>query len=95
MPRPSTRSRAAVENILGIADRFKRNRDGGSGAELPSTQQILDSANALMADGARQHRKSCWNAPIHPEAFYVSMDDAAAQAEYIAGKVWTREIGVR
>src|SRR5450631_4071192 len=60
-----------------------------------STQQILDSANALMADGARQHRKTLLGLRQSTQkTFYVSMDDAQAQAEYIAGKVMqTREIG--
>jgi len=46
---------AAVENILGFADRFKtESRDRILAQNYRSTQQILDSANALMADGARQ-----------------------------------------
>ena len=87
---------AAVENILGFADRYKPKADIVVLAQnYRSTQQILDSANALMADGARQHRKTLLGtrqSTLKP--FYVAMDDAVAQAEYITGKILaTREIG--
>jgi len=50
---------AAVENILGFADRYKPKADVVVLAQnYRSTQQILDSANALMSEGARQHRKT-------------------------------------
>src|SRR5882672_1148130 len=50
---------AAVENILGFADRFKPKAEIVVLAQnYRSTQQILDSANALMSEGARQHRKN-------------------------------------
>ncbi len=87
---------AAVENILGFADRYKPKADMVVLAQnYRSTQQILDSANALMADGARQHRKTLLGLRQSTQKpFYVSMDDAQAQAEYIAGKILqTREIG--
>jgi DNA helicase-2/ATP-dependent DNA helicase PcrA len=87
---------AAVENILGFADRYKPKADVVVLAQnYRSTQQVLDCANALMADGARQHRKTLLatrQAPQKP--FYVALDDAQAQAEYICGKILhTREIG--
>jgi len=55
----------------------------------------LDTANALMADGARQHRKTLLGTRQSTQkTLYVSMDDAQAQAEYISGKILqTREIG--
>src|ERR1700681_1119244 len=87
---------AAVENILGFADRFKPKAEMiVLSQNYRSTQQILDSANALMADGARQHRKTLLGTRQSTQKpFYVSMDDAAAQAEYITGKILaTREIG--
>src|ERR1700761_851863 len=87
---------AAVENILGFADRYKPKAEIVVLAQnYRSTQQVLDTANALMADGARQHRKTLMGtrtSPIKP--FYVALDDAQAQAEYITGKILqTREIG--
>src|SRR6266852_489571 len=58
---------AAVENILGFADRFK-----------PKAEMVV------LAQNYRSTQKP----------FFVSMDDAAAQAEYITGKILaTREIG--
>ncbi|HME39416.1 MAG TPA: ATP-dependent helicase [Steroidobacteraceae bacterium] len=87
---------AAVENILGFADRYKPKADMVVLAQnYRSTQQILDSANALMADGPRQHRKTLLGTRQSPQkTLYVSMDDAQAQADYICGKMLaTREIG--
>ena len=87
---------AAVENILGFADRYKPKAEMVVLAQnYRSTQQILDSTNALMADGARQHRKTLLGTRQSTQKpLYVSLDDAQAQAEYIAGKILqTREIG--
>jgi DNA helicase-2/ATP-dependent DNA helicase PcrA len=87
---------AAVENILGFADRYKPKAEiVVLSQNYRSTQQILDSANSLMADGARQHRKTLLGMrQSNQKPFYVSMDDAQAQAEYISGKILqTREVG--
>jgi DNA helicase-2/ATP-dependent DNA helicase PcrA len=87
---------AAVENILGFADRYSPKADMVVLSQnYRSTQLILDAANALMADGARQHRKTLLGTRQSTmKPFYVAMDDAQAQAEYIAGKILqTREIG--
>jgi ATP-dependent DNA helicase UvrD/PcrA len=87
---------AAVENILGFADRFKPKAEIVVLAQnYRSTQPILDSANALMSEGARQHRKTLLGTRQSPQkTLYVAMDDAQTQAEYIAGKILlTREIG--
>ena len=87
---------AAVENILGFGDRYKPKADVIVLAQnYRSTQQVLDCANALMADGARQHRKTLLGTRQSPQKpFYVALDDAQAQAEYICGKILhTREIG--
>src|SRR5580698_9438133 len=87
---------AAVDNILGFADRYKPKADIVVLAQnYRSTQQILDTSNALMADGSRQHRKTLLGTRQSTQkTLYVSMDDAQAQAEYISGKILqTREIG--
>src|ERR1700736_3516130 len=87
---------AAVENILGFADRFKPKAEMVVLAQnYRSTQQILDCANALMSEGSRQHRKTLMGTRQSTQKpFYVAMDDAAAQAEYIVAKILaTREIG--
>jgi DNA helicase-2/ATP-dependent DNA helicase PcrA len=87
---------AAVENILGFADRYKPKAEIVVLAQnYRSTQQILDSANALMSDGARQHRKTLLGLRQSTQKpLYVALDDAQAQAEYITGKILqTREVG--
>jgi DNA helicase II / ATP-dependent DNA helicase PcrA len=87
---------AAVENILGFADRYKPKADMIVLAQnYRSTQQILDLANALMSEGSRQHRKTLLGTrQSNQKPFYVALDDAQAQAEYITGKILqTREIG--
>ncbi len=87
---------AAVENILGFADRFTPKADMVVLAQnYRSTQPILDTANALMADGARQHRKTLLSMrQSTAKPLYVALDDVQAQAEYIAGRILkTREIG--
>jgi DNA helicase-2/ATP-dependent DNA helicase PcrA len=60
-----------------------------------STQQVLDCANALMAEGSRQHRKTLLGTrQSSQKPVYVALDDAQAQAEYIVGRILaTREIG--
>jgi DNA helicase II / ATP-dependent DNA helicase PcrA len=87
---------AAVDNILGFADRFKPKADIVVLAQnYRSTQPILDCANTLMAEGARQHRKTLiGNRPSSQKPLYVSLDDTQAQAEYITRKILiTRESG--
>ncbi len=87
---------AAVENILGFADRFKPKAEIVVLAQnYRSTQQILDSANALMSEGVRQHRKTLLGTrQSNQKPFYVALDDLQAQAEYISGKILqTREVG--
>jgi DNA helicase II / ATP-dependent DNA helicase PcrA len=87
---------AAVENILGFADRYKPKADMVVlGQNYRSTQQVLDCANALMSEGARQHRKTLLGTrQSSHRPCYVTLDDAVAQAEYIVGKILaTREIG--
>jgi DNA helicase-2/ATP-dependent DNA helicase PcrA len=87
---------AAVENILGFADRYKPKAEMVVLSQnYRSTQPILDCANALMADGARQHRKTLiGNRQSAQKPVYVSLEDAASQAEFIARKILAiREVG--
>jgi DNA helicase II / ATP-dependent DNA helicase PcrA len=87
---------AAVENILGFADRYKPKADMVVLAQnYRSTQPVLDAANALMAEGPRQHRKTLLGTrQAQQKPFYVALDDAQGQAEYITSKILhTREIG--
>src|SRR5450631_3508387 len=87
---------AAVENILGFADRYSPKADMVVLAQnYRSTQQILDCANALMSEGSRQHRKTLMGTRQSAQKpLYVALDDAIGQAEYIVNKILaTREVG--
>ena len=87
---------AAVENILGFADRFKPKADMVVLSQnYRSTQPILDAANALMSEGSRQHRKTLMGLRQSTQKpSYVTLEDAQSQAEYIVGKLLaTREVG--
>jgi len=87
---------AAVENILGFADRYKPKADVVVLAQnYRSSQPVLDCANALMAEGPRQHRKTLLSTrQTGQKPYYVTVDDAQGQAEYIVNKILaTREVG--
>jgi len=53
-----------------------------------STQQILDAANCADGGGRRQHRKTllCTRQSTR-KPFYVALEDAQGQAEYISAKI--------
>ncbi len=87
---------AAVDNILGFADRYTPKAEIVVMAQnYRSTQPILDCANALMSEGSRQHRKTLLGArQSSQKPYYVTVEDEASQAEYIVGKMLAaREIG--
>ena len=83
---------AAVDNILGFPERFKPRAEVITLAQnYRSTQQVLDAANALMADAPRQHRKhllSARGAGARPKL--VTVDDLQTQAEFVCGEVLKR-----
>ena len=91
---------ATVENILGFPQQYQETGSAATMVTLEenyrSTQGVLDAANALIAEGARQYRKvltAVRGAGDRPR--YVTVADDAAQAEYIATRVLeTRERGV-
>jgi len=76
---------AAVENILGFADRYSPKAEIVVLAQnYRSTQQILESANALMSEGPRQHRKTLLGTrQSGQKPYYVALDDAQAQEEKV------------
>ncbi|MCC5868615.1 MAG: ATP-dependent helicase [Gammaproteobacteria bacterium] len=61
-----------------------------------STQAILDSANALMAEASRQYGKRLWSARAGGAMpRYVTLEDDAAQIDYVVREVLAaREAGV-
>jgi DNA helicase-2/ATP-dependent DNA helicase PcrA len=88
---------AAVENILGFAEKFTPKAEIVTLAQnYRSIQPILDAANALIGEGPRQHRKTLFSQRASSQKpFYVTVDDLHAQAEYVAIKiVASREVGV-
>jgi DNA helicase-2/ATP-dependent DNA helicase PcrA len=83
---------AAVENILGFAERFNPPAEVVTLAQnYRSTQQVLDVANAVMAEAPRQHRKyllSIRGEGARPRL--VTVDELQSQAEYICIEVLKR-----
>jgi DNA helicase II / ATP-dependent DNA helicase PcrA len=83
---------AAVENILGFAQRYTPHAEVVPlGQNYRSSQAVLDASNALMAEAPRQFRKhllAVRGSGTSPR--YVSVDDLASQAEYVALQVLQR-----
>src|SRR4029077_19834106 len=80
---------AAVENILGFPQPFEPAAEVVTLAQnYRSTQQVLDVANAVLAEAPRQHRKYLLS--IRGEgarARVVTVDDLQTQAEFICSEV--------
>ena len=83
---------AAVENILGFPDRFKPRAEVVTLAQnYRSTQEVLDVANALMADAPRQHRKHLLSIRGKgARGRIVTTDELQAQAEYVCTEILRR-----
>jgi DNA helicase-2/ATP-dependent DNA helicase PcrA len=83
---------AAVENILGFPDRFTPRAEIITLAQnYRSTQQVLDAANAVMAEAPRQHRKHLLSTRGEgPRPRLVTVEDLQAQAECVCGEVLKR-----
>lgn len=83
---------AAVDNILGFPDRFTPRAEVVTLAQnYRSTQQVLDPANALMAEAPRQYRKhllSVRGEGARPRI--VTVADLQAQAECVCAEVLKR-----
>jgi DNA helicase II / ATP-dependent DNA helicase PcrA len=87
---------AAVENILGFAERFKPKAEIVVLAQnYRSTQQILDVRQRAHGGGlAPAPQDPDRQSPVHAEADLREPGRRAAQAEYIVRKILaTREIG--
>jgi DNA helicase II / ATP-dependent DNA helicase PcrA len=83
---------AAVENILGFPDRFTPRAEVVTLAQnYRSTQQVLDVANAVMAEAPRQHRKHLLSIRSEgPRPRLVTVEDLQSQAECVCGEVLKR-----
>lgn len=88
---------ASVENILGFPRQYVPAAQTITlEANYRSTQPILDVANALIAEGARQYRKELRGVRGTGERpRLVTVADELAQADYVASRVLqARETGV-
>jgi DNA helicase-2/ATP-dependent DNA helicase PcrA len=83
---------AAVENILGFPDRFTPRAEVVTLAQnYRSTQQVLDVANAVMAEAPRQHRKHLLSIRGEgPRPRLVTVEDLQAQAECVCSEILKR-----
>jgi DNA helicase-2/ATP-dependent DNA helicase PcrA len=83
---------AAVENIIGFPDRFTPRAEVVTLAQnYRSTQQVLDVANAVMAEAPRQHRKHLLSIRSEgPRPRLVTVEDLQSQAECVCGEVLKR-----
>src|SRR5215467_10675541 len=80
---------AAVENILGFPERFQPPAEVVTLAQnFRSTQQVLDVANAVMAEAPRQYRKYLLSIRGQgARARAVTVADLQTQAEFICTEV--------
>jgi len=88
---------ATVDNILNFPERFSPAAASVTLEEnYRSTQPILDSANALIGESARQHRKVLRSRREGGEKpAFVTSADLRQQAEYVAARVLAnREAGM-
>jgi DNA helicase-2/ATP-dependent DNA helicase PcrA len=89
---------ADVENILGFPDQFLPVAQVVSLEQnYRSTQQVLDSANRLIAESERQYRKNLFTenkAGAMPK--YVTVEDSDAETEYVVDAILrNRETGMQ
>ena len=89
---------AEVENILGFPDQFMPTAQVISLEQnYRSTQPILDSANLLIAESARQYRKNLFSERKDgAQPAYVTVEDGDAEAEFVVESILgNREQGLR
>jgi DNA helicase-2/ATP-dependent DNA helicase PcrA len=89
---------AEVENILGFPDQFMPSAQVVSLEEnYRSTQQILDTANCLIAESERQYRKNLFaDSRNGARPRYVTVEDGDAETEYIVEAILqNREMGMQ
>ena len=83
---------AAVENILGFPERFNPRAEVVTLAQnYRSTQEVLDVANAVMAEAPRQYRKHLLSIRGRgARGRIVTTDELQSQAEYVCTDVLRR-----
>jgi len=89
---------AEVENILNFPDQFMPSAQVISLEQnYRSTQEILDSANCLIAASPRQYRKNLFADNKHGgRPRYVTVEDGDAEADYVVNAILeNREMGMQ
>ncbi|MDH3266571.1 MAG: ATP-dependent helicase, partial [Gammaproteobacteria bacterium] len=89
---------AEVENILGFPDQFMPSAEMITLEQnYRSTQQILDTANGLIAASDQQYRKHLFSDNKNgAKPNYVTVEDGDAEAEYVAQVILlNREMGMQ
>jgi DNA helicase-2/ATP-dependent DNA helicase PcrA len=89
---------AEVENILGFPDQFMPTAQVISLEQnYRSSQPILDSANLLIAESARQYRKNLFSdRKDGAMPAYVTVEDGDAEAEFVVESILSnREMGMQ
>ena len=89
---------AEVENILGFPDQFMPSAEVVSLEQnYRSTQEILDSANCLIAESERQYRKNLFaDGKRGARPVYVTVEDGDAETEFVVDSILAnREAGMR
>jgi DNA helicase-2/ATP-dependent DNA helicase PcrA len=89
---------AEVENILGFPDQFMPAAEIVSLEQnYRSTQEILDSANCLIAESERQYRKNLFaDGKRGAKPAYVTVEDGDAETEFVIDSILAnREAGMR
>ncbi|MDJ0812663.1 MAG: ATP-dependent helicase [Woeseiaceae bacterium] len=89
---------AEVENILGFPDQFMPTAEVISLEQnYRSTQEILDSANCLIAESERQYRKNLFaDNKRGARPVYVTVEDGDAETEFVVESILAnREAGMR
>jgi ATP-dependent DNA helicase UvrD/PcrA len=89
---------AEVENILGFPDQYMPTAKVISLQQnYRSTQQILDTANRLIAESERQYRKHLYSEKEGGgKPSYVTVEDCDAEVDYVVQSVLeNRESGMR
>jgi len=83
---------ATIDNILNFPDQFQPRAEVITLAQnYRSTQQVLDGANALMADAPRQFRKHLLAARgMGQRPRLVTVDDLQTQAESVCNEILRR-----
>ena len=89
---------ADVENILCFPDQFMPSANVVSLEQnYRSTQQVLDTANTLIAESERQYRKNLFSERASgAKPAYVTVEDGDAEAEYVVESILqNREAGMQ